>query len=75
MHRVNQNPLESVVRQEMSDQHAYLTKLPFEPQKFSNRFAGPVMQRCRDAGNALFHKKPVLSHRFKQLVEADISWR
>ena len=75
MHRGNPNPPGTFVRQEMSDQHAYLTNRAFEPQKLSNPFAGPVMQRCRDAGNALFHKKPVLSHRFKQLVEADISWR
>ena len=75
MHRGNPNPPESFDRQEMSDQHSYLTKLLFEPQKLSNQFAGPVMRRCRDAGNALFHKKPVLSHRFKHLIEADISWR
>ena len=75
MHRGNPNPPEIFVRQEMSDQYAYLTKRPVNPQKLSNQFAGPVMQRCRDAGNALFHKKPVLSHRFKHLIEADISWR
>ena len=35
MHRVNPNPPESFIRQEMSDQHSYLTKLPFDPQILS----------------------------------------
>ena len=75
MHRVIPNPPESFDRQEKSDQHSYLTKFSFNPQKLPNQIAGPVLQRCRDAGHALFHKKPVLSHRFKHLIEADVSWR
>ncbi len=76
MHRVIPNLPEFFDRQEKSDQCSLLTKLPFNPQNLTNQFAGPVMRRCRDAGNALFHKQPVvLSHRFKHLIDADVSWR
>ncbi len=45
MLRVMPNPHETFDRQEKSDQHTYLTKLPFNPQKRPNQFAGPVMRR------------------------------
>ncbi len=46
MLRVMPNPHESFDRQEKSDQHSYLTNLPFNPHKLPNQSTGTVMGRC-----------------------------